>query len=479
VLRLGGVFRWQPASASGPARIGRAREPAETRRIPKLRRALAALFAPIDAASIAVFRIAFGALMVVEVLDDFRHDWFTADFVSPSFRFKYYGFEWIDAWPVDALHAHFAILGVLGGLISLGLHYRAASVLFFLGFTYVFLLDQAAYLNHFYLIVLLSLMLAVVPAQRMLSMDARHARLPATVPAWTLLVLRAQVGIPYFYAGLAKLNGDWLRGEPLRTWLDRRRDLPLLGPLLTYEPVPWLLVYGALFLDLAVVPLLLWRRTRLIAFAAAAVFHTLNAALFTIGIFPWLMIAATTLFFAPEWPRRFLGLAPPTARESGPAPSHRHAWLAAALGAYLSLQLLVPLRHWLYPGDVNWTEEGHRFSWRMKLRDKEAHAVFQVTVFDADGVQRIALVDPREYLTRDQAAKMAARPDMVLQFAHFLAAEKRRQGHARVKVRAQALVSLNGRRRQFLVDPTVDLAAEKRSLAPASWILPSTLPLPR
>lgn len=33
-------------------------------------------------------------------------------------------------------------------------------------------------------------------------------------------------------------------------------------------------------------------------------------------------------------------------------------------------QILYPLRHHLYPGDVTWNELGHRYSWRMKLRDK-------------------------------------------------------------------------------------------------------------
>jgi hypothetical protein len=42
------------------------------------------------------------------------------------------------------------------------------------------------------------------------------------------------------------------------------------------------------------------------------------------------------------------------------------------LAAWLVLQIVLPLRHLMIPGEVSWTEEGHRFSWHMKLRDKYA-----------------------------------------------------------------------------------------------------------
>ena len=142
----------------------------------------------------------------------------------------------------------------------------------------------------------------------MLSLDAWRGRAhcPETVPVWALWLLRAQVGIIYIYGGVAKLNGDWLRGEPMRTWLRHRVDDPSLASLVAEEWVVGLFSYGGLLFDLLVVPLLLWRRTRALAFVAALGFHLTNAALFQIGIFPWLMIAATTVFFTPDWPRRVL-----------------------------------------------------------------------------------------------------------------------------------------------------------------------------
>jgi vitamin K-dependent gamma-carboxylase-like protein len=400
--------------------------------------------------------------------------------VWPAFHFKYYGFEWVEPWRGRGMELHFAGLGVLAFCLMLGLFYRLAATLFFLGFAYVFLLDQAYYLNHFYLIVLLSFVLAVVPAHRALSLDA--GRCPhltaATAPAWALWLLRLQVAIPYFYGGLAKLNADWLRAEPMRAWLAKRAALPLIGPFLETEWAPYLFAYGGLGFDLTVVPALLWRRTRPFAFALAVVFHVLNALLFHIGVFPWLMLAATTLFFPAEWPRRFgLPLAAPV---PAPAPvpagllSRQRAGMAV-LGTYLVVQLLFPLRHLLYPGNVSWTEEGHRFSWHMKLRDKDAAALFQIHDPDEGTTWDVS---PAEHLSDRQAEEMADHPDMILQFAHHLAAEARQRGHAKVEVRARVTASLNGRPAQPLVDPEVDLAREPRTLLPARWIVPLREVLP-
>lgn len=433
------------------------------------------VFAPIDVASMVFFRAAFGLLMAWEVGRYFRHGWITSHYVAPAFHFTYPGFGWLKPWPGDGMYVHFAVLGVAAVAVALGLAYRVSAAVFCLGFTYVFLLDQAFYLNHFYLIALLSLLFVFLPVRGAAAVDAvfRPALRLDSAPAWTLWLLRAQVAIPYFYGGVAKLNADWLHGEPMRTWLSGAHDLPLLGPRAGEQWVVLAFAYGGLLVDLLIVPFLLWSRTRAAAFAVAVAFHLLNAALFDIGVFPWLMIAATTIFFAPDWPRRCLRRKPRPAPESSaslPTAPRRHRWaVAAAAAAYLALQLVLPLRHHLLPGEVSWSEEGHRFSWHMKLRTKQAEAVFVVTDPDEGTTFR---VDPRLVLTETQARKMAARPDMVHQFACYLADQLRHRGRPHVEVRAQVTASLNGRPPQPLVDPAIDLASQPRDSAPPSWILP-------
>ena len=271
--------------------------------------------------------------------------------------------------------------------------------------------------------------------------------------------MRAQVGLVYFYGGVAKLNEDWLRGEPLRSWLADYADWQVVGPFLASEWGVYLFSYGGLLFDLLIVPLLLWKRTRLYAFAGVVAFNVLNAWLFNIGIFPWLMIAASLLFFAPDWPRRWgFGAgkvldgsttvdAPTGQGGESPSPSRapRLARVATLglLAGYLGVQVLVPFRHFLYPGNVHWSEEGHRFAWHMKLRDKNAKASFLAT--DPSG-GRTWRVDPSAYLTTWQIGEMASRPDMILQFSHHLAKDLRRQGYGNIEIRADVMASLNGGR---------------------------------
>jgi len=105
----------------------------------------------------------------------------------------------------------------------------------------------------------LSFLLCIVPAHKMWSLDARcRPQLRAdTTPAWTLWLLRAQVAVVYFFGGVAKLNGDWLRGEPMRMWLADRTEFPVIGRFFTEESTVYLFSYGALFNDLLAPALLL------------------------------------------------------------------------------------------------------------------------------------------------------------------------------------------------------------------------------
>ena len=258
---------------------------------------LDALFRPVDNSWLVIFRIAFGLLMTEEAVRYLVFGFATGLYVEPRFHFQYYGFTWVEPWSGIGMYVHFAVLVVLGLMITFGLYYRVAATLFFFGFTYVFLLDQARYLNHFYLVVLLAFWMIFLPAHRTLSLDAR--RRPdfrrEVAPAWTLWLFRAQLGVVYVYAAVAKMNMDWLSAEPLRMWLSEkdRTQKPIIGPLLAREETAWVMSYGGLLLDLLCVPFLLWRRTRIFAFLAVLSFHAINYLVFSIGIFPWLMLAST------------------------------------------------------------------------------------------------------------------------------------------------------------------------------------------
>ena len=443
---------------------------------------LDAAFRPVDAASLAVFRVAYGVVLVWEVLRYLSYGWVSEYYMEPDFHFRYIYFEWVEPWAGGGMIAHFVVLGLLGLLIAVGWWTRAALALFSLGMGYVFLLEQAHYLNHIYLVVMFSGMLAFLPLDGMLSLRAwrRPQARSETVPAWALWLVRFQIFVVYFYGGLAKLNWDWLRGQPMILWMARRHDMPVVGELISLPEVARAMGHVGLVYDLAVGPLLLWRRTRTMALVVSFTFHLSNHFLFSIGIFPWLMMAATLLFLDPDWPRRALpGVlarlhlpAPPAA---GAAPGTRRLPVLIVGGLFVAYNLLFPLRHLLYPGSPSWTEEGHRYAWHMKLRSKSGKATFEVEHLESGETWT---VDPADHLSDRQYGKMRSRPDMILQFAHHLRDQAEQEGRGQVAVRARVQASLNGRRSQDLIDPTVDLAQVERDLLPASWIVPLKEPLP-
>jgi hypothetical protein len=451
------------------------------------------LFEPVDGASLAVFRILFGAIMVWEVWRYFTNDWIERYFIEPEFHFTYYGFGWVEPWAGNGMYWHFAALGALAVCIMLGLAYRIVMPLFALGFTYVFLLEQARYLNHFYLVALLAFLLSIVPAHRVWSLDAWFAkpRWAPTVPTWSLWLLRIQIGIVFVGSSIAKWNGDWIRGQPLHIWLGDRTDFAVIGRYFDEMWTALLFSWGGLLLDLLVVFFLLIPITRPLALLAAAGFHFMNSKLFTIGIFPWLSLGTAVLYFPPDWPRRLpdrirarrLRLPrPPLISRVGPPPpgwrlSGARALLLAGLGLFLALQVFMPLRHWLYPGNVSWTEEGHRFAWHQKLRDKEADARFFATE-PASG--RTEEIDPFGYLTDWQYDEMAARPDMIVQFAQHIERDAQETfGLRDVEVTAEVEASLNGRESQRLINPDADLSSVELSpFTTADYIEPLRTPLP-
>jgi hypothetical protein len=437
----------------------------------------------VSAASAAVFRIAFGSAIIVNALL-YVPRLVGEYYVDPSFHFPYAGFSWVEPAPALGMYVVYAGMVLCGAAVAFGYRYRMAIGTFFVLTTYVFLLDSTHYQNHEYLISLLALLMFFMPLDGYWSVDAaRRPRIArATVPLWVVWMLRFQIAIPYFYGGLAKLNGDWFRGEPLRGWLANRTDIEPLHSLLTNSSIVWFMAYGALAFDLVIVPLLLWRRARLVVFAVAVVFHLTNAWLFGLYIFPWLMIAATTIFFDPDWPlvlaRRvrahlstdrvgpedLRAAAAPTERRSrvGPLP-------AVVLGAWVVIQVVFPLRHLVIAGDPNWTEEGHRFAWHMMLRDKTGTAVFEVETSGG-----VILVDPRDHLSAAQSAHIVGHPQRLVQYAHHLSSM-----YDGAEVRVDSRVSLNGRPHQPIVDPSVDLAAEPTAwLDHREWILPLTEPPP-
>ncbi len=414
--------------------------------------------APVDIASLGAFRILYGTLMCVAAVRAMTTGWVEQVLVEPTFFFKYAFAPWMPVWSPTGLYVHLGLTALCAALVALGLFYRVAIIGFLIGFTGLQLMDLTNYLNHYYLVVLLGVLLAVMPAHRIASLDVRRRpelRLD-TAPAWTVGLLRFQLACVYVFAALAKLTPDWLlHGQPLGIWLASRGETPLIGALVAHPAAPLVMSWAGFLFDATIVFWLSWRRSRPWAYLVVVGFHGATALLFDIGMFPLIMVAATPIFFDPSWPRRLFGQRPPALpdRVASGRPSRLGA---AALAAWIGLHVLLPLRHYALPGDVLWGEAGMRWSWKVLVRAKDGAVTFHVT--DPASGRRF-VVSPGRYLQPRQESEMAGQPDLIHQLARHIAGDFAARGIADVEVRAEARVSLNGRPAALLLDPEVDLAA--------------------
>lgn len=423
--------------------------------------------------------VAYGALRFV------AEGWVERLLGAP-FRFAFYGFDWVPALDPAAGYVLYGVIAASAVCVALGYRFRLAAPVCLLAFALAELQDATHYLNHYYLVVLLLGLLCVTPAHAAYSLDARAGRVRRLrrVPAWCIHVFALQLAIVYVYAGLAKVNPDWLaRAMPLAVWLPEHAHWPLAGPVFAAPVAAYVFSWLGCLYDLTIVAWLLWRPTRPWAYAAVVGFHALTGLLFNIGLFPLVMIGGTLVFFPAAhheaaW-RRLRGAWSAVAKTghtstavSGFAPRPARRTTLAALAAYLLVQIVLPARALAYPGWTAWSEEGYRFGWRVMLVEKSGQAEF--TVVDA-ATGRRALVDNAAYLTAYQEKQMAIQPDFIAQFAAYLAeVYAREHGFAQPQVYVDSHVSLNARRSAPLVAADVDLAAVAGDWTPKPWI--QTLP---
>ena len=445
------------------------------------------LFERRDITSLVAFRVFFGLLMAHDAFRYINVGWVKAHYVDPQLTFKFVGFLWLPMLPGPVMYGLFGIMLGTGLAIAAGAYYRISATLYFLAHSYIFLIAAEYYLNHAYLLSVVALLMIFIPAHRAASIDAlRKPSLHSNhVHGWAYWLLLGTLGVVYVYGAIAKMTPDWLVGVPVRQWLAHRAATAWspVASLLTHEPVVMFVTWYGLLFDLFVTPVLLWKRTRPIGVACSLCFHLSNSYLFHIGVFPWFMLASTTLFFDPDWPRKLgrlgdhigqlidaAGTSSAEQQEAiDPLPSgtaYRRR-VIGLLGIYFGYMILMPLRHHLYPGDVAWTEEGHNFSWRMKLRNKQGH--YTLRVVDSQSGEQWT-VDPKTQLNERQIRKSAGRPDMLLQYVHYLRNAYRRDFGMDVAIYADAFVSLNYRRKARIIDPTVNLAAEEHTFFHSSWI---------
>lgn len=414
--------------------------------------------------------------------------WVKEFYIDPAYYFTYYGFEWVRPLGDVGMYVLYAVLAVSTFLIMVGLFYRVASVVFFLSFTYAELIDKTYYLNHYYFISLMAFLMIWLPAHRSFSLDVwrKPSLKVGLVPRWIVGAVRFQLATVYAFAGLTKLTYAWLfEAMPLKIWLAGRADLPVIGAFFDLPWVPYLFSWSGAIYDLTIVYFLLNRKTRIWAYAAVIVFHALTRMLFNIGMFPYIMILSTLIFFSSEFHQKIIDTVQgwfkkipthvETLKKSYKPASKQMAY--GVLSVFFVLQLLVAVRFLAYPGKLFWTEQGYRYSWRVMLAEKAGTAFFYIVDKETGGKIEI---DNRHYLTETQEKMMSYQSDMILQYAHYLYdlynGKAIAVGSDTVvvtdpKVTADVFVRLNNTGSRRFIDPTVDLAKEREGLRHKTWIL--------
>jgi hypothetical protein len=438
---------------------------------------------PVAIEPLVTFRILFGALMVFSAVRFIALGWIDDHYLQPLFHFKYFGFAWVEVLPPFWMYVVHVLMIMAGLGVMFGFYYRMSAVILFLTFTYTELIDLTYYLNHYYFVSIACGLMVFLPANRNFSLDAffNSVSLSSTTPQWTVLLLKFQLAIVYFYAGVAKINYDWLiKALPLKIWMPANDELPIVGPMLALSFMPYVFSWFGMLYDCSIVYWLSNRKTRIYAYASVVFFHGITGMMFQIGVFPLVMMAATLIFFSEAWHKQVIdSVKRITARLNttgsnltSVAPSFHlttNKVLRFGLLAFVIFQLLFPWRYLLYNGNLFWTEEGYRFSWRVMLMEKAGTATFYVM---DKRTGREGVVINTEFLNAHQEKQMAMQPDMILQFAHFLKDYYAKQGLVDPEVRAEVYVTLNARPSQLLIDPKVNLAQVEDTWQPKTWINP-------
>ncbi len=436
------------------------------------------LFTEVDNSPLIIFRVFFGFLIAAEAYGAIMTGWVRRVMIEPEFTFSFIGFEWLQPLPGNGMYYYFAVMGTMGILVMLGLYYRFAATAYFIMWTGVYLMQKSAYNNHYYLLVLLTAIMAIMPAHRRFSLDVKLGRVirKDTCPRICQKFFVFQVGLVYTFASINKMYPDWFNAIPIKIWFHAKRDYWLIGPLLNERWFQYVISWGGIFYDGLITPILLNRRTRTIGLVLTLIFNLFNSVVFQIGIFPYLMIAFLVFFYPPEQISNFFF------RKRIPAKEQvfkgklivKRFWYYAFF-TYVVIQIALPLRHWFFYGDVHWSEEGHRMAWQMMLRTKSGYGKFIIKNNDTGETEKVF---PRRKLSRKQANKVFTQADFMWQYARRLEKEYADKGWTNVSIYYDGFTKLNGGTRTRMVDKDLDLLSVKWDrFKKSDWITP--FPLPR
>ena len=427
------------------------------------------LFKAIDNSPLIVFRILFGFLIACESFGAILTGWVKRVLTDPQFTFSFIGFEWLQPLPGFGMYFYFVLMGFFGLAIMLGYRYRIAIIVYTILWAGAYFMQKSSYNNHYYLLLLISFLLIFLPANRYASLDVKQNRVSEEriMPYWISLLFIIQVGIVYVFASLAKFYPDWLDGTFTKNLLSGTTSRPFFLELFSQKWFYLFIAYAGILFDLLIVPFLLFKKTRTLALIASVIFHIFNSITLQIGIFPFFALTFALFFYEPETIRRlFLRKKPKLEDENLSQNLYGKRIVYFLMIPYLIIQIALPLRHHFIEGDVLWTEEGHRLSWRMMLRERNGYITIQIKDLKTGSV---SIYNYRKNLTNKQAQNLATKPDFIWQYCQRIKEEYKGKP---IAIYIDCKNSINRKEYKSLIDPNYDMAkAEWNYFAHNEWIL--------
>ncbi|MFY0689537.1 MAG: HTTM domain-containing protein [Cyclobacteriaceae bacterium] len=421
----------------------------------------------VDNSPLILFRVCFGFLLAVEAFGAIGTGWVHANLIDPEITFPFIMVSWLKPLPGQWMLVYYGLMGLAGVGIMLGYRYRISAISYFVMWLGVYLMQKTSYNNHYYLMVLLTGIMSLLPAHHAYSLDVKAGRVVYSDKCYRVFNVgfAAQIVLVYWVAGLVKIYPDWLQAKPIAIWFNGKTDYPVIGALLGQTWFHYFISYAGIVYDLIIPFVLINNRTRKLGFYLSVAFNLFNSAVFQIGVFPYMMISLSVFFYRGEQIRKAFFRGKPIVKPSAGFISTPVYWMVVA---FFIWQLYLPIRHFHYPGPVTWTEEGHRMAWRMMLKVKGGHAIFNV-IDKSTGEEWKEM--PVKHCTRKQAIKVATHPDMTWQYAQFLKQHYADQGRD-VAIFVDGKVSLNKSKYHQLIDPNVDLASvDWNHFSHNKWIL--------
>ena len=416
------------------------------------------IFQAIDNSPLIVFRIFFGFLVACESFGAILTGWVKRVLIDPQVTFSFIGFEWLKPLPGFGMYFYFIAMGVFGLAIMLGYRYRIAIISYTILWAGAYFMQKTAYNNHYYLLLLISFLMIFLPSNSYASLDVRQNRIKEenTMPYWISLLFIIQVAIVYVFASIAKFYPDWLDGTFTRNLLADSTNVIALKKLFLQKWFYLFIAYMGIIFDLLIVPLLLFKKTRMLALLASLTFHLFNAIFLEIGIFPFFALTFALFFYEPETIRSvFLRKKTSIETENGHSNYYGKKIVYFLIIPYLIIQLLLPLRHHFIEGDVLWTEEGHRLSWRMMLRER--NGFIHIRIKDLKTGEE-SLYDYRKNLTDKQIQNLATKPDFIWQYCQYIKKEFKGK---EIAIFIDCKNSINRKEYKTLIDPKFDMAKAK------------------